>query len=45
MNPIIKINNISLEVFYPGEGHSKDNITIWIPEYKVLFGGCFNKNH
>jgi len=26
--------------FYPGEGHSTDNIVVWIEEAKVLFGGC-----
>tara|TARA_R110002095_G_scaffold216042_1_gene211886 strand:+ start:5706 stop:6455 length:750 start_codon:yes stop_codon:yes gene_type:complete len=29
-----------VEVFYPGAGHSKDNLVIWIPENKILFGGC-----
>ena len=34
----------NLEVFYPGEGHSKDNIVVWLPKAKILFGGCFVKN-
>ena len=29
-----------LETFYPGEGHTKDNIVIWLPEHSILFGGC-----
>lgn len=33
-----------MEVFYPGAGHSKDNIVVWLPEQKVLFGGCFVKS-
>ncbi|QJB31429.1 subclass B1 metallo-beta-lactamase [Chitinophaga oryzae] len=33
-----------LEVFYPGAGHSPDNIVIWVPEDKVLYGGCFVKS-
>jgi len=43
-NEVIKMGEITMEVFYPGEGHSQDNITVWIPEYKVLFGGCFIKS-
>ncbi len=30
----------SLEVFYPGPGHSRDNLAVWVPEAKLLFGGC-----
>jgi glyoxylase-like metal-dependent hydrolase (beta-lactamase superfamily II) len=28
------------EVFYPGPAHSPDNIVVWLPERRVLFGGC-----
>ena len=28
---------------YFGEGHTKDNIVSYIPEYKALFGGCLVK--
>ncbi len=34
----------AIEVFYPGAGHSRDNIVIWLPEHKLLFGGCFVKS-
>ncbi|GEK11686.1 MULTISPECIES: DIM/SIM/IMP family subclass B1 metallo-beta-lactamase [Pseudoalteromonas] len=30
-----------LEVFYPGGGHTIDNIVVWLPKSKLLFGGCF----
>lgn len=30
----------SVEVFYPGPAHSPDNIVVWIPSARVLFGGC-----
>jgi glyoxylase-like metal-dependent hydrolase (beta-lactamase superfamily II) len=33
-----------IEVFYPGAGHSQDNIVVWLPEEKILFGGCFVKS-
>lgn len=30
-----------IEVFYPGPGHSQDNVVVWLPNHSVLFGGCF----
>jgi metallo-beta-lactamase class B len=36
--------DIQLQVFYPGHGHAPDNIVVWIPKEKVLFGGCFIKS-
>jgi glyoxylase-like metal-dependent hydrolase (beta-lactamase superfamily II) len=30
-----------IEVFYPGGGHTIDNIVVWLPKSKILFGGCF----
>lgn len=38
----VKIGNV--EVFYPGEGHTLDNIVAWIPSDDVLFGGCLVKS-
>lgn len=29
-----------VEILYPGPAHSPDNVMVWIPEQKVLFGGC-----
>ncbi len=31
------------EIFYPGEGHTSDNIVIWFGEEKILYGGCLIK--
>lgn len=42
--PQITIDDIVLEAFYPGEGHSPDNITVWFPDYKLLYGGCLIKS-
>jgi metallo-beta-lactamase class B len=42
--PNISFGNIKLETFYPGEGHTKDNITVWFPQFKLLFGGCLIKS-
>lgn len=30
----------NVEVFYPGPGHSEDNIVVWVPHAKVIFGSC-----
>lgn len=32
------------ELFFPGAGHTRDNVTAWFPGQKVLFGGCFVKS-
>ncbi len=29
-----------IHVYYPGAGHTEDNIVVWLPKPKVLFGGC-----
>nr|WP_122630835.1 subclass B1 metallo-beta-lactamase GRD23-1 [uncultured bacterium]APR64493.1 carbapenem-hydrolyzing metallo-beta-lactamase GRD23-1 [uncultured bacterium] len=29
-----------VEVFYPGAGHAPDNLVVWLPKQKILFGGC-----
>ncbi len=33
-----------IEVFYPGAGHTVDNIVAYVPGDDVLFGGCFIKS-
>lgn len=30
-----------IEVFYPGPGHSEDNVVVWLPKHATLLGGCF----
>ncbi len=37
------IGHETLELFYPGAGHTIDNSVVWIPERKILFGGCLVK--
>lgn len=29
-----------LEILYPGPGHTADNLVVYVPEARVLFGGC-----
>lgn len=37
-------NGEPVECRYFGSGHSPDNITVWLPEQKILFGGCLIKS-
>ena len=41
---IFKIGSLTFEVFYPGAGHSPDNVVVWFPEKQLLYGGCFVKS-
>lgn len=41
-NPFWLLNK-KIEVFYPGAGHTSDNVVVWLAEPKILFGGCFVK--
>lgn len=34
----------TFKTFYPGKGHSPDNIVIWFNKEKILYGGCFIKS-
>lgn len=38
------ILDIPLEIYFPGEGHSMDNLGIYIEDRNVLFGGCLIKS-
>ena len=31
-------------IFFPGAGHTKDNVVVYFPKEQVLFGGCFIKD-
>jgi len=33
-----------IKTYYPGEGHTKDNIVIWFKKDKALYGGCLVKS-
>lgn len=32
-----------VEVRFPGEAHSPDNVVVWFPKRRILFGGCMIK--
>ena len=34
----------SFQTYYPGHGHSRDNIVIWFEKERILYGGCFVKS-
>lgn len=37
------IGQYSFETYYPGEGHTADNIIVWFGKEKILYGGCLIK--
>ncbi|WP_276498358.1 subclass B1 metallo-beta-lactamase [Pontibacter litorisediminis] len=32
------------EVYFPGGGHTADNVVVYLPQQKILFGGCLVKD-
>lgn len=38
------LDGVRFEAYYPGKGHTADNITVWVPSDKVLFAGCIVKS-
>lgn len=38
------IAGVTLQAYYPGAGHTRDNIVVWVPQDKILFGGCLVKS-
>lgn len=44
-NSKMKAGKQEVSFFYPGEGHTKDNIVVYASGDKVLFGGCLVKSN
>lgn len=40
---LFNVGQYSFETYYPGEGHTADNIVIWFSKEQILFGGCLIK--
>lgn len=40
---VFNIGPYSFETYYPGEGHTADNIVLWFDKEKILYGGCLIK--
>ena len=37
------VGQYSIETYYPGQGHTEDNIVLWFNKEKILYGGCLIK--
>ena len=40
---VFNVGQYTFETYYPGEGHTADNIVIWFKKEKILYGGCLIK--
>jgi metallo-beta-lactamase class B len=40
---VFTVGQHSFEIYYPGEGHTADNIIVWFDKEKILYGGCLIK--
>lgn len=40
---LFRIGQYAFETYYPGEGHTADNIIIWFKKQRILYGGCLIK--
>ncbi|MEJ8802556.1 subclass B1 metallo-beta-lactamase [Pontibacter sp. H249] len=38
------IGRQQFEVYYPGAGHTSDNVVVYLPQQRILFGGCLVKD-
>lgn len=36
----LKVGGETVEIFHPGPAHTPDNVVVWFPRQRVLFGGC-----
>jgi len=41
---LFQIGGEQFVIHFPGAGHTKDNIVVWLPNHGVLFGGCLIKS-
>ncbi|WP_417356812.1 BlaB/IND/MUS family subclass B1 metallo-beta-lactamase [Flavobacterium sp.] len=41
---VFNIGGRVIETYYPGEGHTKDNIVLYVKDEKVVYGGCLIKS-
>lgn len=40
----LQCNKLDIVAYYPGAGHTIDNIVLYVPSKKFLYGGCFIKS-
>lgn len=41
---VLRVGDTELHCYYLGGGHSADNLVVWLPAEKILFGGCLLKD-
>lgn len=41
---VFSLGGMRLHTYYPGAGHTRDNIVCWFPQLKLLYGGCLIKS-
>lgn len=41
---VFSVGDYKFRIFYPGKGHTSDNVVIWFDKEKILYGGCFVKS-
>jgi metallo-beta-lactamase class B len=39
-----RLGGVPIRCYFPGEGHTSDNIVVYLPEQRILHGGCFVKS-
>jgi metallo-beta-lactamase class B len=39
----LNLPSVNIKLWYPGAGHTVDNIVVWFPKQKILYGGCLVK--
>lgn len=40
----LAIHSEGIEIYYPGASHSPDNLVVYFPQKRILFGGCMIKS-
>jgi metallo-beta-lactamase class B len=38
------VGGVTLELYHPGAGHTDDNLVVYLPATRILYGGCFLKS-
>lgn len=41
---VFNVGQFRFQTYFPGEGHTSDNIVVWFDREKILFGGCLVKS-
>jgi metallo-beta-lactamase class B len=44
LDTTLTLGKQQVQVYFPGAGHTSDNMVVWLPEQKILFGGCLVKD-